>query len=150
MTKVRQSIGSSKLWVLALITVLVASSVGIAGATSGLVSYWLADGDPDDAADSNDGTLVNGATFASGKFGQAFSLDGVDDYVSVPDSPNLRLGASQTVAAWYKWAGGGTDDWRRLVGKGNSNDRNYGLWIDPQVNQVLFQISAAPVHSCMR
>ena len=26
-----------------------------------------------------------------------------------------------------------------LVGKGNSYDRNYGLWIDPQVNRVLFQ-----------
>ena len=106
----------------------------------GLVSLWPAEGDADDLIDGNDGTLTNGATFAAGKFGRAFSFDGVNDYVTVPDDPNLRLGKSQTVEAWYKWAGGGAIDWRRLVGKGNNIPRNYGLWIRPQTNQVLFQI----------
>jgi len=31
------------------------------------------------------------ATFADGKIGQAFSLDGVNSYVKIPQSPNLNL-----------------------------------------------------------
>jgi len=60
---------------------------GNAPQPAGLVSWYQADGNADDAAGDNPGTLVNGATFASGRAGgQAFSLDGIDDYVSVPDS----------------------------------------------------------------
>ena len=38
-------------------------------------------GAPIDIQGSNNGTPLNGATFASGKVGQAFSFDGVNDYV---------------------------------------------------------------------
>ena len=48
---------------------------------TGLVSWWPGDGNPNDIQDSNDGTLQNGVTFAAGKVGQAFSFDGVDDFV---------------------------------------------------------------------
>ena len=109
-------------------------------AAGDLVSYWRADGTACDAADSNHGTPTDGAGFAPGNVGQAFSFDGVNDYVTVPDDTSLRLGKNQTIKAWYKWAGGGTNDWRRLVGKGASSPRNYGLWIHPQANVVLFQI----------
>ena len=105
-----------------------------------LVSYWRAEDNACDAADGNHGTPKNGAGFAAGKVGQGFSFDGVNDYVTVPDDTSLRLGKNQTIKAWYKWAGGGTDDWRRLVGKGAASPRNYGLWIHPQTNRVLFQI----------
>src|SRR5262245_1572545 len=69
---------------------------------SGLVSWWPGDGTADDIADNNDGTLAGGATFASGRVGQAFSFDGVDDYVLVPDSPNLDFNPTSfvTVDAW--------------------------------------------------
>lgn len=62
---------------------------------SGLVSWW--DGDSVsgttafDIWDGNDGTLQNGATFAPGMVGEAFSFDGVNDYVNVPDNANLDL-----------------------------------------------------------
>jgi len=67
---------------------------------TGLVAWWPGDGDANDLAGENDGTLEGGATFAPGMVGQAFSLDGVDDYVSVPDDPSLNLGAGLTVEAW--------------------------------------------------
>lgn len=38
---------------------------------SGLVSWWPGDGDANDFADGNHGTLRNGATFDSGLVGQA-------------------------------------------------------------------------------
>jgi hypothetical protein len=42
-------------------------------------------GNVSDIADGNDGTLANGATFAAGRVGQAFSLDGVNDHVLLGD-----------------------------------------------------------------
>ena len=60
-------------------------------APEGLISWWPGDGDANDIEGNNDGTLQGGATFAPGKVGQAFNLDGVDDYVSIPDS-HLYLG----------------------------------------------------------
>ena len=38
-------------------------------APSGLVSWWPGDGNPTDIQNGNDGTLVNGATFATGLVG---------------------------------------------------------------------------------
>ncbi len=48
---------------------------------SGLVNWWPGDGDATDIVGGINGMLQNGATFAAGKVDQAFSLDGVDDYV---------------------------------------------------------------------
>ena len=70
-----------------------------------LISWWPGDGNANDIADANPGTLVNGATFATGFVtsgsGQAFSLDGTDDFVRIPDSPNLTPPSSSiTIDAW--------------------------------------------------
>src|SRR5438093_2346371 len=59
---------------------------------SGLVAWWSADGTANDIAGTNTGTLQNGATFGSGKVDQAFSLDGVDDYVGIANGPSLDMG----------------------------------------------------------
>ncbi len=73
-------------------------------APSGLVSWW--DGDSvsgttaTDIQDGNDGTLMNGATTAPGKVGDAFILDGVGDYVFIGNPPNLQLTQGVTVDAW--------------------------------------------------
>ncbi|MCI0553752.1 MAG: T9SS type A sorting domain-containing protein [Anaerolineae bacterium] len=69
---------------------------------SGLVSWWPGDDNANDIKGSNHGTLQNGATFASGKVGQAFSLDGIDDFVLIPHNSNLALGSGQdfTIDAW--------------------------------------------------
>ncbi|HEU0301545.1 MAG TPA: LamG domain-containing protein [Longimicrobium sp.] len=66
---------------------------------SGLVSWWAGDGNAHDLQDGNDGFRQNGAGFAPGMVGSAFSLDGSDDYVLVPHSANLQLTAF-TLAAW--------------------------------------------------
>ena len=66
----------------------------------GLTNFWPGDGNANDVAGGVAGTLQNGATFAPGEVGQAFSLDGVDDYVSVPDAPSLNPTNAITVEAW--------------------------------------------------
>ena len=54
-------------------------------------------------------------TFAAGKFDQAFSLNGTNAYVSVPDAPALRLGTEFTVDFWVNKASE-TADFQLLVG----------------------------------
>ena len=67
---------------------------------TGLVSLWKAEGDAQDSADGNDGTLQNGTSFGPGIVGQAFSFDGVDDQVVVPHNANQNTGSQITIDAW--------------------------------------------------
>ncbi len=75
-----------------------------ASPTTGLVSWWRAEGTATDSQDGNAGILQNGVTFATGRVGQAFSLDGVNDHVAIPFATNLNLArtGSFTLAAWVQ------------------------------------------------
>jgi hypothetical protein len=90
----------------------------------GLVALWPGEGNANDVVGTSNGALVNG-DFAAGEAGHAFSLDGVQSYVSIPDSPSLdSLTISITIELWMK--AGQTDanaDWKGLVTKGNSSWR---------------------------
>src|SRR5438105_1812806 len=45
-----------------------------------------------------------GATFAPGLVSEAFSFDGIDGYVSVPDDPVWDFGASEfTIDLWFNF-----------------------------------------------
>lgn len=68
----------------------------------GVAGWWPGDGNPDDLTLAvNNGQLMNGATFAPGLIGDAFSLDGVNDRVDIPDAPALRP-QRFTLAAWIR------------------------------------------------
>lgn len=70
-------------------------------APSDLIGWWPGDGNANDIQFGNDGTLMNGATFAAGWVKRAFSLDGMDDYVNVPDAPVFHsVTTTVTVDAW--------------------------------------------------
>ncbi|MGQ0796315.1 MAG: LamG-like jellyroll fold domain-containing protein [Methanobacteriota archaeon] len=77
-------------------------SIGCAPPPSGLVAWWPGDGNANDIISSNHGLLRNGATSsAPGHVGLAFSFDGVDDFVEVPDSELWAFGAQDfTVDLW--------------------------------------------------
>ena len=69
----------------------------------GMISWWNGDDNWDDIIGVNEGVMMNGATFASGKVDQAFSLDGTDDYVQVVSPEDLPLGNSaRTIALWFR------------------------------------------------
>ena len=61
-----------------------------APAPVGLISWYPAEGNALDSRSDNHGTLQNGATFAAGQNGQAFNLDGTDDFIRVSTNANLR------------------------------------------------------------
>jgi hypothetical protein len=85
----------------ALLTI---SSPQCIAATSNLVSWWPAEGNAADTWGANNGTLINGTGFTSGKVGQAFSFDGIDDCVGLPASASLNVGAGGgfTIEGWIK------------------------------------------------
>ena len=69
---------------------------------SGLVSWWPGDGNAIEVVSGNNAALRNGATYAPGTVGQAFSLDGVDDFVNVADNATLEVTSQFTLEAWIK------------------------------------------------
>ncbi len=73
-----------------------------AGTSAGLVSRYAAEGNADDSAGTNHGTLLNGATFGTGLVGQSFKLDGANDYIGIPDSAGLRP-TNLTVEGMFKF-----------------------------------------------
>jgi len=70
-----------------------------------LVGWWRAEGDANDYLGRNNGTLTGNANATStGKFGNAFGLDGNGDYVKTltPSGANFTLTNSYTIHIWYK------------------------------------------------
>ena len=68
-------------------------------APDGLVGWWPADGNAHDIVRGNNGT-VNGVTFAVGQVGDAFSFNGVNGRITLPDAENLRFTGSFTIEMW--------------------------------------------------
>jgi hypothetical protein len=69
---------------------------------SGLVSWWPGNDDASDIIGGNNGTLENGAGFALGEVGDAFSFNGNDQYVLIgqPVPANLQIQNALTLSAW--------------------------------------------------
>ena len=109
-------------------------------APSGLVGWWPGEGNANDVTGNNNGTLVNDVDFAPGEAGEAFSFDGANSYVSIPDSPLLdSLTTSITIELWLK-TDQVTSDWTGIVTKGNSAWR---LQATPEANTVDFTVSVS-------
>ena len=73
--------------------------------TTGLVGWWPFTGNAnDESGDGNNGVPMNGISLTTNRHGQAdqaYSFDGVDDYISIADSPMLRLmNTDFTFNAW--------------------------------------------------
>jgi len=88
---------------------------------AGLVSWWPGDGNANDLIGGNHGMLEGGMTFTSGVVGQAFILDGVDDFVRVPEVTELDGFPELTIDAWINL--NAFED-EIIVSKYDSNDLN--------------------------
>jgi Concanavalin A-like lectin/glucanases superfamily len=67
---------------------------------AGLVSWWSGDRTADDVQGTNNGTLLNGASFRKGMVGPGFLFDGVNDVVQVGDTPSLKMTTATTLECW--------------------------------------------------
>ena len=64
------------------------------------VAYWKAENNAQDSFSNLHGTAFNGAAYAPGASGQAWSFDGVNDYVHMPYPAALSVVNGLTLAAW--------------------------------------------------
>lgn len=71
-----------------------------------LVGYWPFNGNANDESGSGNHGTVHGATLIEDRFGNpnsAYSFDGTDDFISVPDQPIWTLGVKPfTIVLWAK------------------------------------------------
>jgi YVTN family beta-propeller protein len=101
-------------------------------------SWWKGENNALDSVGANNGTL-QGATFATGKIGQAFIFDGVDDYMTVPASSTWAFGTGDFAISF--WAYGTTfDDHRPLINnrKTPASNNMWAIEIYPVANRVEF------------
>ena len=92
-------------------------------APPGLIAWWPGNGNAADMAGNNDGVLMNGATFAAGMVGQAFKLDGVNDFVQVAHDPSLNPAGGLTIEAWINSSSNAGP--RVIVSKWNDNTSDW-------------------------
>ncbi|UVS81642.1 LamG-like jellyroll fold domain-containing protein [Actinokineospora sp. UTMC 2448] len=81
----------------------------------------------DRSGNANHGAVA-GAAWVAGRTGGALSFDGVDDMVTVADTPALRATTALTVSAWVRPTGGA--DWRTVVMKERAGGLSYALYSD--------------------
>ena len=80
--------------------------------SSNLVGWWKMDetsvtGNAEDSSPNFNSGSYNGAIgsgcIITGKIGNALDFDGIDDYVNIPDQPELRIGSGNfTICFWAK------------------------------------------------
>lgn len=89
---------------LAVLGMVSAALAQYAPPSSGLVSWWRAEGNANDSFGANHGLGVNGLGYGPGAAGQAFSLDGQNDHVRVSASSSLNVGLGNgfTIGMWIK------------------------------------------------
>ena len=124
---------------------------GSALSIPGIVSWYKGEGTADDAVGANNGTLVNGATFAPGMVGQAFSFDGIDDYVDLGNAASLDIPGSLTIEAWVNYTT--LDSYKYLVadftGGGTSQgsigilDNSHFFWYQSMTDGSSIQVEGA-------
>jgi len=108
-------------YVFAGVLLAAGASASLGDVTAGLFSRYTFDVDASDSVGTNHGSLVNGASIVSDpERGNVLSLDGTNDYVSLPKD-NMTYNRSEvTVTMWIK-----PDEW---VGANTIYDEYGGDW----------------------
>jgi len=122
------------------------ADVSLWSSALGLMGLWRLDegsgtGAADQSGNTNIGILTNGPTWASGKVGGAINLDGVDDYVDIPNSASLNLTTAITVNAWVYVTGGGAR--RTIATKSGTWTTGTGFWFMIEDNVVYFDMRSS-------
>jgi hypothetical protein len=118
-----------------------ATSGGTAGAANGgttgqvtnnnglVAAYGFEETSGNTVADAsgkgNHGTIREATRIAKGRYGQALQFDGVNDWVTIKDSPSLDLSTSMTLEAWVNPQSQAGE--KALIAKEQSGGAVYGL-----------------------
>lgn len=97
----------SRLSILVAVAVLSLAGEAVAQCVdppTGLIAWWSGDGHSFDTAGSHHGTLIGDASYGTGMVQQAFSFDGAQNFVRVPDSTDWDFGTGDlTIDLWVRF-----------------------------------------------
>lgn len=118
-----------------------AQSAGCVAPPGSLVSWWPGDQDARDIVGDNDGNLIDGALAgAAGKVAGAFSFDGIDDLLEVPNAANLDISGPITLAVWIYLNASTPSPSPGVIVKGDFGNyqESYALGTQPGANDPVF------------
>lgn len=106
-----------------------------------LVGYWPfnegSGATAYDATGNNNNGTITGATWSSGKFGNALSFDGVDDFVVIPDAATFRGNQNLTISLWVKPTSGASQQ-KFITKSWDGNFKDWELSINP-TNRLVWE-----------
>jgi hypothetical protein len=118
------------------------ATVGRVVPTANLVAHYPFSGNANDASGNEHNGTVYGATLSADRFGNpegAFHFNsGEQDYIRIPDHPQLRITTNLSISIWMKHAATATN-YEDIVMKGNDT---YGFQFNNSSDHVLFHIKA--------
>jgi hypothetical protein len=98
--------------------------------TDNLAGWYEFENTPNDSSgNGNTATLNNGVKYATGKFGNGAVLDGLDDYVSIPNTANTDNLDQFTFSLWMYPTVSATSGNRHIVDKGWNNNGGFVLYL---------------------
>ena len=93
----------------------------------------------DRSGNGNNGTLEGGVGYSGSNFG-SLTFDGTNDYINGVHDATLNLTGDVTVELWFRLtATVFNQDYIRIFGKGNNDNRTWSLWYHVGNQQFLYQ-----------
>jgi fibronectin type 3 domain-containing protein len=142
----------TRVWMLLALLTL-ASAPSLSAQSGPVAAYGFNEGTGTTSADlSGNGltaTLTSGATWRSGKYGSAVSLNGTSNYVNLGNPTLLRLTGSMTVSAWINSSAFPVDD-AAIVSKRNTNGYQLDTTIDEGPRTIGFKLTSNGGSSMIR
>ncbi len=107
------------------------TNINVTTASNAAQSWWKMDETSGSAAnDSNGncaGTLLNSPTWVIGRIGGALALNGINQFVTVPNDASLNIGTSDfSVSLWMQRGSDSSGLNRRLIYKGANSNSEIG------------------------
>jgi hypothetical protein len=96
-----------------------------------------------DSYGTNNGTLMNGCTFTTGLIGKAFTFDGVNDYVQLPNNSFKPTNTDFSISAWVNFSGTTSNVQTIFSAMTAISTKGYGIILYYYNNALTFQISNA-------
>lgn len=90
-----------------LCTILLSGSLNAQIPTNGLIAWYPFNGNANDESGNGNNGTVNGATLTRDRFGianNAYSFDGLNDFIFIPSSNSLDINSDLTISAWVKFS----------------------------------------------
>jgi len=114
------------------------ASATITTSTGLVAAYGFNEGSGSVSADrSGKGhqAVITGATWTTaGRFGAGLSFDGVNDWVTIADAPDLDFTTGMTLMAWVRPTAAGSGVWRNVIIKEDGSREVYNLYSKSNTN----------------